>query len=180
MQAHLRTESYLRGSTVKRTVIREGLYNESWPLYLGYYYQLAKDEREEVVVAGDGPISWTSIKDLGLATALVVVDGSDRYEGKTLFLSAPTTQTLTDIARVVSEVKGQKIKVKVVGRDEYVRHYVERGRDRASVEWWVSSYPALESGECDIKDMTLSELLDRKGVKPKLVEETVREMLDAE
>ena len=39
MRAHLRTEAYLKGleekGVVKVTVIREGLYNSSWPLYLG-------------------------------------------------------------------------------------------------------------------------------------------------
>ena len=119
---------------MKYTIIREGLYNESWPLYLEYYHDLKKDEREEVVVAGEGPISWTSIKDLELATALVVVDGSEKYEGKTFYLSSSTTRASKDIAKVVSEGKGRKVEVKVVGRDEYVEHYVEKGKDRASVE----------------------------------------------
>jgi hypothetical protein len=146
---------------------------------LGYYHGLTKDGRSEVVVAGDGPISWTSIKDLGLATALVAVDGSEKYEGKTLYLSAPTTRTLRDVARVVSEVRGRKVEVKIVGRDEYVEHYVRMGKDRASVEWWVSSYKALERSECDIKDRTLSELLDARGLKSKPAEETIKETLAA-
>ena len=163
MQAHLRTETYLKGlKGVKYTITREGLYNESWPLYLGYYHGLMKDDRSEVMVAGDGPISWTSIRDLGLAAALVVVDGSGKYEGKTLYLSAPTTRTLRDVARVVSEVKGREVEVKIVGRDEYMEHCFRMGKDRASVKWWVSSYKAL------------SELLDARGVKPKPTEETLR------
>ena len=36
MRAHLRTEAYLKGM-MKVTVIREGLYNSIWPLYLGYF-----------------------------------------------------------------------------------------------------------------------------------------------
>ena len=179
MQAHLRTEAYLRDSNVKWTVIREGLYNESWPLYLGYYHDLMKDERDSMVVAGDGPISWTSIKDLGLATALVVADESEKYDGKTIYLSSPTTWTLKDIAKLIGEVKGIKIEVEVVGKDDYVEHYVQKGKDRGQVEWWVSSYKALQRGECDIKDRTFSELLDARGVKPKSLEETVREMLAA-
>lgn len=179
MQAHLRTEAYLKSLTdkIKYTILREGLYNESWRLYFGYYFDLMKEQREEVVIAGDGPISWTSIADLGLATALVLVDKTGKFEGKTFYLSSPETRTLKDIARVVSEVKGRAVKVKIVGREEYVRHYAEKGRDQANVEWWVSSYKALERGECDIKDRTFSELLDERGMKPKPVEDTVREML---
>jgi hypothetical protein len=110
---------------------------------------------------------------------LVAVDGSEKYEGKTLYLSAPTTRTLRDVARVVSEVEGRKVEVKIVGRDEYVEHYVRMGKDRASVEWWVSSYKALERSECDIKDRTLSELLDARGLKSKPAEETIKETLAA-
>lgn len=58
MRAHIRTEAYLQDlekqDKVRVTIIREGLYNESWPLYLGYYYDLKNETREEVVVAGDG------------------------------------------------------------------------------------------------------------------------------
>jgi hypothetical protein len=47
------------------------------------------------------------------------------------------------------------------------------------VEWWVSTYAALERGECLIQDPTLDELLASKGVEPKPVEEIIREMMSA-
>jgi hypothetical protein len=85
MWAHNRTEALLYSLTdVKITVIREGLYNESWPQYFGNYFKLKDDSRAEIVVGGDGPINWTPIADLGYTTALVVADSSLKYEGKTL------------------------------------------------------------------------------------------------
>ncbi|KAH7561888.1 hypothetical protein BM1_02992 [Bipolaris maydis] len=58
MRAHVRTEAYLEDlqqrGVVGTTVMREGLYSESWPLYLGYYFGLGAEKRTEVVVAGDG------------------------------------------------------------------------------------------------------------------------------
>jgi len=180
MRAHLRTEEFLNGlekEGMRVTVIREGLYNESWPLYLGYY-DLKADEREEVVVAGDGKINWTAIKDLGLGTALVLADLLDKYVGKTFYLaSAKNPKTLKQIAGIVSSVKGKEVAVNVVSREEYVRHYVQKGRDEAAVEWWSSTYGALEKGECLIQDPTLDDLLAGRGVKAKPIEETVKEML---
>jgi len=177
MQAHLRTEALLRGlKDITFTSIREGLYNESWPLYFGYY-NLKSDNRMEVVVAGDGPISWTSIVDLGLATALVVVDPSTKYEGETIYLSSPKASTLKDIAAIVSKAKLEEVNLKVVSSDDYVKHYVEKGRDRGAVEWWVSSYAAVDGNECCIKDDTFEKLLSSRGRTPKPVEETIREML---
>jgi len=180
MRAHNRTEAFLYGlKDMKFTVMREGLYNESWPLYFGYYYDLKKDPRKEVVVAGDGLISWTAIKDLGLATALVIAETSGAYDGKTFYLSSSLPpKSLGDIAKIVSEIKGSEVKLKVVSGDEYRRFYVEeKGMDKGHVEWWSSTYEALKDGECDIKDGTLDTLLESRGVEPVPVEETIRKMM---
>jgi hypothetical protein len=182
MRAHLRTEAYLmkmaEEGKMKYTSIREGLYNESWPLYFGYYYDLKDDPRTEVVVAGDGPVCWTAISDLGLATAMVIVDPSEKYQGKILYLSNTESRTLRDIAAVVSRVTGKEVALKVVSPLEHMRFYSEdMGRDGPAVEWWVSTYEALQKGDCKIEDGTFSELLATKGVKPKAVEQTIEEML---
>jgi hypothetical protein len=66
MRAHKRTEEFLawraEQTGLKVTVAREGLYCESWPLCFGYF-DPGGDERQMVVVAGDGPVSWTSLGD---------------------------------------------------------------------------------------------------------------------
>ncbi|KAE9373780.1 NAD(P)-binding protein [Stipitochalara longipes BDJ] len=183
MRAHLRTEAYLRElereGEMKVTVLREGLYNSSWPLYLGYF-DVGKDERDEIVIAGDGTISWTSIEDLGLTTALVIADETGRREGKKFYLASKRNRkTLKEIASIVGSVRRREITVNIVSREEYVEYYVGRGRDRAAVEWWSSTYEALENGECLIEDPTLDKMLERLGVEAKSVEETIKEMLSA-
>jgi len=86
MRAHLRTEKFLRevkeemGVGFDFTVIREGLYNESWPLYLGYF-NVKGDDRDEILVAGDGRVSWTGIQDLGLGNAMVLAERGEVYAG---------------------------------------------------------------------------------------------------
>jgi hypothetical protein len=151
----------------KVTVIREGLCNESWPLYFGYY-KPGSDDPKEIIVAGDGPISWTSLVDLGLGTALVLAEPSAGYEGKAFYLSAAETCTLKDIARTVSEVRGTEAKLKVVSREEYCKFYVEdMGRDTAEVERWSRTYESLANGDCAIEDGALSELLVGRGVTRK-------------
>lgn len=181
MRAHIRTEKYLHelenDNKVKVTIIREGLYNESWPLYFGYYFGLKKETRKEVVVAGDGPVSWTSIADMAFGTAKVLAAPSDEWSGKTFYLSQKKTQTLQDVAHLVSKVKGDEIKLKVVSRNEYEDYYANKGTERASVEWWSSSYDALKDGECAITDPTLETMLEAAGRKPDPLEETIAEML---
>jgi uncharacterized protein YbjT (DUF2867 family) len=181
MRAHMRTEEYLKGlegQGVKVTIIREGLYNESWPLYFGYYFGLKEDKRKQVVVAGDGPVSWTSIPDMGFATAKILSERSDKWAGKTFYLSQRKTWTLKDIAGMVSKVKGEEVHLEVVSRKDYEDHYVkEMSMERPSVEWWSSSYDALEDGECAIEDDTLEGILKEAGREPKPLEETIEEML---
>lgn len=179
MRAHIRTEDYLsKLDSPRYTIIREGLYNESWPLYLGYYDPKG-DERSEILVGGDCPISWTSIPDLGLANALVIAASSDEYAGKTFYLSAiKNPKTLAQIAQIVSDVKGKKISAKVVSRQEHEQFYIqEKNMPEPAVKWWSTTYDSLRDQECTIHDETLEKLLSSKGRTPKPVEETIREMI---
>lgn len=181
MRAHLRTEQYLKeleeDGKAKVTILREGLYNESWPLYFGYYYRLKEEKREEIVVAGDGEVSWTAIDDMAYCTAKAIAESSDTWAGKTFYLSQKETRNLSDIAGIVNQVVRRDIRLKVLSRKEYEDYYVGRGTERASVEWWSSSYDALRDGECQIDDPTLEGMLEKAGKKPKSLEETIREML---
>ena len=177
MIAHNRTEDYLRSlSGIGYTIIREGLYNESWPLYFGYY-NVPDDDRKEVPVAGDGQISWTPIEDMGLGTALVVTDDPKKYDGKLFYLSSNTTRSIHDVAKAVSGVQGRDVKLKIVDKEEHVKYYVnERGMDEGLVRWWASTYDAVRDGECDIKDDTLQKLISDKGIV-ETVEAKVHKML---
>jgi nucleoside-diphosphate-sugar epimerase len=185
MRAHLRTEAYLRQlrdeGTLGSTVIREGLYNESWPLYLGYFgVGPAGDDRTTVKLAGDGKICWTAIHDLGVASALVLVAPKEKYAGKTFYLSTSpdSAKNLKEVAAIVGEARGKEVQVQIVGREEHERHYIhDRGVDKLAVEWWASTYEALEDGECLIDDPTLEQLLSGIGLTPVTMEETVRKMI---
>lgn len=178
MKAHEATEKELKGMGFEHVVvIREGLYNESWPLYFGHY-DVPGDERSEVPVAGDGKVCWTSIGDLGLANALILKDPIEKWSGKTFYLSQEKAHDLKQIAAMVSKARGKEVKLKAVGKEEHERYYIQdRKMPEGLVKWWSATYDALEDGECEINDPTLEELLARKGVKPTQLEETVQKML---
>ncbi|KAH7060628.1 hypothetical protein B0J12DRAFT_339117 [Macrophomina phaseolina] len=181
MRAHNRTEEFLRMlSDTGFTILRQGLYNESWPLYLGHGDLSGRDDRDEIVVAGDGRVSWAAIDDLGLATATVLVDDPSGYAGITIALSNVTSFTLREVAAMVSEAKGREVKLKVVSRDEHEKYYIEcRGMDPAYVRWWATTYDAVRDNECECQDPTLERLLARYGRQPKPLQETINEMLRA-
>jgi uncharacterized protein YbjT (DUF2867 family) len=180
MRAHIRTEAYLASlRDIEFTVIREGLYNESWPLYLGYYDPKG-DERGTVPLAGDGKICWTAIADLGLGNALVLAAPGEQYAGRTFYLStsAKTAKTLGDVATIVAKERGKEVKVEIVGQKGYEDFYInEKKRDGPAVEWWSHTYAALEDGECLIDDPTLTTVLESMGKTPVPLEETIAAMI---
>jgi hypothetical protein len=168
----------LRGlEGVDVTVLREGLYCESWPLYFGYYFALKREERTEVVVAGDGKVSWTGIGDMALCTAKILAEPGAKWAGRTVYLSQKKTRTLGDVAGIVSKFRGEEVGLKVVERKKYEDYYVGRGMQRASVEWWSSTFDALRDGECAIEDDTLETILKEAGRTPKSLDETIEAMM---
>ncbi|KAL7624281.1 hypothetical protein AAE478_005841 [Parahypoxylon ruwenzoriense] len=183
MRAHLRTERYLARleGKIDVTVAREGLYSESWPLYLGYFDPKA-DDRSVVRPAGDGRICWTAIRDLGIANALLLTAPPGEYSGRTVYLATRPgrARCLREVAELVGREKGRgrKVEVEIVGAREHERYYVEeRGMDRRAVRWWASTYRALEEGECLVDDPTLERLLEGLGVKVTEFEEVVGRMV---
>lgn len=176
MKAHERTEKFLQEFGLPCTLIRQGLYNESWPLYFGHY-DLANDTRSEVPVAGDSKISWTSIPDLGVANALILAAPSEEWAGKTLYLSQSKGHSLEDVATMVSKARGKDVRLKVVSRNEHEAYYTqERGMSGPFIEWWSKTYDALRQVECEIHDPSLESLLSKLGLKPRPMEDTVNDM----
>ncbi|KAK1079835.1 hypothetical protein LTR33_006054 [Friedmanniomyces endolithicus] len=167
MTAHERTEAWLTKEWSGRyTIIREGLYNESWPLYLGHY-KVTDDERTEIPIAGDSKISWTSIADLGTATAMILAAPSEDW----------AAYSQSEVAGMVAKAKGKEIHVNVISRDENEAYYTQqRGMEEPFIKWWSKTYDALRDGECHIQDPTLELLLGKQGLKPKHMEATVAEM----
>ncbi|KZO92410.1 NmrA-like family protein [Calocera viscosa TUFC12733] len=174
MQAHLETERYLKQSGLKYTIIREGIYSESWPLYLGFW---SKEEGgDEVIIPNaDGPIAWVSREDLGEATAKIIAEGA--YGNETIFLSGARTYTLTEIVSLISSILSRALKIKVGTVDDYVTaNQGKRGPrgEPAFLQQWATTYTALAKGECSVVDQTIKRVLGRE-LKP--MEQTLREML---
>ncbi|KAH9927403.1 NmrA-like family protein [Amylocystis lapponica] len=175
MQAHNRTEAYLRESGVRYTAIREGIYSESWSLYLGFWDRESGGD-EVVIPHGDGGISWVCREDLGEGTAKIMVAESG-YENRTVMLTGSRALTLGELAERVSEIVGRTLRVRVVTEDEYVGHNAGKRGGRGEegyLRGWATTFAGLKSGELGTVDPLLESLLGRE---PKAVEETLREML---
>ncbi|KAI0765715.1 hypothetical protein BD413DRAFT_165327 [Trametes elegans] len=152
MQAHIDTETYLKESGLTYTIIREGLYSESWPLYFGFFNP-AEGNDEVVVPYGDGPIAWVSREDLGEGTAKIL----NGFENETLLFTGSRTFSLKELADKICSLLGRNVKLAFSsegkpgpqGNEELLRS-------------WATSFKALERGELGVVDPFLQQLLGRE------------------
>ncbi len=191
MQAHIDSEAYLKKSCakhpgVKYTIIREGIYSESYPLYLGYLdvqKAVSGEDRRVVVPCGaEAGIAWVAKDDLGNGTARIMCDVSGEFDNKTVLLSGAKAIPIKHMADVISGLWGwvdRPLKVEEVGEEEFVKYQVERKtggkEDKATldmVQRWATSYPAIEKGELAVVDSLLQRLI---GKELKTMEEPLRE-----
>ncbi|CDO69410.1 hypothetical protein BN946_scf184791.g5 [Trametes cinnabarina] len=174
MQAHIDTERYLKESGLTYTIIREGIYSESYPLYFGFFNPA--DGKDEVIIPhSDGGIAWVSREDLGEGTAKLMVEGG--YENQTLLFSGSRSITLKEVAEKISKLLGRNVQLIVSTEDDYVRANVGKHGPRGEEEFlrkWATTYKALERGELDVVDPLLQKVLKRE-LKP--FDTTLKEML---
>ncbi|KAI0782996.1 NmrA-like family protein [Abortiporus biennis] len=174
MQAHIETEAYLKKSGIKYTIIREGIYNESFPLYFGSFDPM--DGKDEVLIPdGDGGIAWVCRDDLGEGTAKVMVAESD-FDNKTILLSGQQSVTLTSLAQKISKIIGRNLTLKIVPVEEYVKNNLGKSDSwpESLLRDWATTFPAIKRGECATVDPLLRNLLGRDL---KTIDETLEEML---
>ncbi|KAI0800226.1 NmrA-like family protein [Fomes fomentarius] len=172
MQAHLDTEKYLKESGLTYTILREGIYSESFSMYFGFWHASQKED-EVLIPHSDGGIAWVCREDLGEGTAKIMVQG--RYENETLLLSGSRSITLKEIAQKIFSISGRSLKLVVSTEDEYVKAHLGKNGPRAEEEFlrkWATTYKALQRGELDVVDPLLQEVLGRE-LKP--FEDTLRE-----
>jgi uncharacterized protein YbjT (DUF2867 family) len=170
MGAHLDTEDLIKASGLKYTIIREGIYSEVFPVFLGYF---DANTTTEIVIPADGGIPFVARDDLGEATAKILVAPTDTYENKTIILTGSKTYTLKETASIISKILGRDIPLRFVSLQEYIDRNL-KGQDEVWVRLWATTYPALQRGEITRIDPTLEKLLGRQ---PKPFEQTIKEFL---
>jgi uncharacterized protein YbjT (DUF2867 family) len=170
MQAHLRTEAYLKTKNVKYTIIREGIYSESIRLYLSFFDPTFPKEETVIKIPADGGIAWVSRPDLGAGTAKLLI--SDEYENRTVLLSGDRSYTVEETAALVGEIVNKRVVTQIVSVDEYVAQ-ISQGKNVDYAKRWATTYDGLKMGECATVDPLLQKLIGR--LTP--LEDVLREML---
>lgn len=135
---HYATEEHIRASGMDFTFLRDNLYLDFVPGFVG----------SDGVIrgpAGDGRVSAVSRDDVA-AVAARVLTGSG-FSGATYDLTGPRAFTLGEAAAVLTEAWGRKVRYEPETMDDAYRSRESYGAPAWEVAGWVTSYAAIASGE---------------------------------
>ncbi|GAA6055174.1 hypothetical protein JCM3770_002219 [Rhodotorula araucariae] len=182
MQAHLRTEAYLRELAARETgfsytIVREGLYSESTPIYTAFFTLERPWTPIRIPHDGSGPgIAWAKRDDLGKATARVLASvhaggaSASAYRNALLVLTGPRAVSLDETVAHLARAAGvPDLRIERVAPEQYAQQpQVQDGfaaYPGGGGRWalpWASAWEGVRRGETAVVTPTLGELLGRE------------------
>ncbi|GAA3559230.1 SDR family oxidoreductase [Kribbella ginsengisoli] len=135
---HWHTEEHVRSTGVDFTFLRDNLYLDFLPGFVG---------ADGVIrgPAGDGRVAAVARDDVAAVAARVLV--SSQHSGMTYDLTGPSAFTLTEAASLMSSAWGRPVRYEPETLDEAYRSREGFGAAAWEVAGWVTSYAAICSGE---------------------------------
>jgi NAD(P)H dehydrogenase (quinone) len=137
---HWHTEERLRQAGVRHTVLRDSLYLDFVPLFVG---------GDGVIrgPAGDGRVAAVARDDIAdVAVAVLLGDGHD---GRTYDLTGPAAFTLQQAAEELSRVSGRTITYHAESIEEAYASRAGYGAPHWEVTGWVTTYVAIAVGDLE-------------------------------
>ncbi|MFI5730958.1 SDR family oxidoreductase [Kribbella sp. NPDC051587] len=149
---HWHTEQHLRAAGIDFTFLRDNLYLDFIPGFVG----------EDGVIrgpAGDGKVAAVARDDVA-ASAFAVLT-SDGHAEATYDLTGPTAFTMADAAAVLSAAWDRPVRYEPETLDEAYRSRESYGAPSWEVAGWVTSYAAIASGELSHVSSAVPDLTGR-------------------
>jgi NAD(P)H dehydrogenase (quinone) len=136
---HWATEEHLRSVGVAYTILRDNIYADFTPHFIGQDGNIRGP-------AGDGRVAVVAQSDIAdVAVAVLTRDGA--YDRRTLNLTGPEALTMYDIASTLSDHLGRTIGYVPESIEEAYASRAVYGAPPWQVEAWVSTYTAIAAGE---------------------------------
>ncbi|MCO6149649.1 SDR family oxidoreductase [Flavobacterium sp. NRK1] len=150
------TEQVLKSSGLDYTV----LYHPPFADLLSFYYDSNPIENGIKVPANEGKMAPATRDELAEAHAEIL--STPGHENKTYSLGGSYHISFSEIAKVLSEIKGQPVSFTTITAEEYIDGMIEKGVARHVAEFLTSWVMAIEGGEFEHQAGDLERLLGRK------------------
>ena len=156
-QSHLQTEKWLLESGIGHTILKNNLYMDSIPAFVGA--DVLRTGRI-YFPAGKGKVSAGLRREYAEATANLLV--SKGHKNKTYDLTNAEAYGFDRVAAHISELSGREIKYVSPSLDEYTHTLIEAGVPAEFVTISGNFAQAQAQGELDLVSGDLEKLLGRK------------------
>jgi NAD(P)H dehydrogenase (quinone) len=148
---HWATEEHLRSVGVPYTILRDNIYADFTPHFMGADGTIRGP-------AGEGRVAVVAQADItDVAVAALTSDGA--YDGRTLNLTGPAALTMHEIASILSDHFERTVSYIPETIEEAYASRAVYGAPKWQVDAWVSTYTAIAVGELagisnDIPELT--------------------------
>lgn len=158
-EAHLATEQALKNSGLSHTILKNGLYADVLPMFLG----------EQTIQSGvvyqpaqEGKAAFTLRDDLAEATAKILLD--PQSEGKTYELASDKSVSYRDIANYLGDITGKPFTYVSPSPEEFEQTLTAAGVPAMYIAMMKGFAVAVQQGEFDLPDPTLGQILGREPI----------------
>jgi uncharacterized protein YbjT (DUF2867 family) len=140
---HWDTEQMLRERGIRHTILRDNLYLDVLPMFVGA-------DRILRGPAGEGRVAAVARDDIASAAVAVLSDGTAEaspHDGRTYDLTGPQALTLHEVTHELSAASGATVTYHPETLDEAYASRAHYGAPAWEVEGWVTTYAAIATGE---------------------------------
>lgn len=155
-ESHIYTENLIRNSGMNYTIMRNNLYMESLPMFLGE--NVLKDGI--FLPAGDGKAAFALRSEMAEAAAAVLFGSG--HEDKTYFISNTEAVSFNQIAAWLSEITGKKVSYNSPNAEAFKNTLKRSGVPENYIGFSLSFANAIAGGEFNPGKSDLEKLLGRK------------------
>lgn len=155
-KSHIETEEAIKASGLKYTIMRNNLYADALPMFLGEKVL----EQGIFFPAGETVSSFVLRKDLAEATANILL--SDDFDNKEIPLGNSEKLSIADIANHLSDVSGKQINYTSPDKTTYESALGQAGVPAEYIGLFSGFAHAIADGEFNSDSNDLEKILGRK------------------
>ncbi len=155
-EAHLATEKLLKASGLTYTILKNALYLDVLPLFMGPVLETSTI----YLPAGEGRVPYASRADMGAAGAAVLTGSG--HENQSYEISNDTSYSFHDIARILSDLSGKTIQYVSPDTEAFKAALTAAGVPAEAIQMTAGFCVAMAQGEFDFPATDLAKLLGRQ------------------
>lgn len=161
LDAHFKTEDYIRESGLTYTFLRNNLYMDTLPFYAGENVF----ETGFYLPAGNGKVPFALRREMGEAAANVLLQTG--HENKTYEIGGNALYSYQDVADVLSEISEKKVIYTPAEPEVFTQQLKDAGVDDF-INFVITGFNIdIKNGQFEIITNDLEKLLGRKPVNLK-------------